>query len=161
MEGIDFIYSVSTPFYLGDMIKTLQEADKVVDLPETEVEQQRELNYMKIRSYVELGHLDKLKKFMEALVITSKATEQELFDICSQLILFLAQKVGALDLKLLQKLNKAFIQTALELAKMKGLLKMTRNAKYRILVAGIICLQTQDYDTLFELLHPPCDQHEL
>ncbi len=38
MEGIDFIYSVSTPFYLGDMIKTLQEADKVVDLPETEVE---------------------------------------------------------------------------------------------------------------------------
>lgn len=37
MEGIDFLYSVSTPFFLGDMLKALEEAEKV-ELPESELE---------------------------------------------------------------------------------------------------------------------------
>lgn len=40
MEGIDFVYSVSTPFFLGDMLKALEETEKV-ELPESDLEQFR------------------------------------------------------------------------------------------------------------------------
>ena len=86
MEGIDFLYSVAAPFFLGDMLRALQEADKL-EVPHSEQEQAAELLYLKVRAFLELGHLDKLQAIMKPLLA---AGQQELFDTCSQLILFLA-----------------------------------------------------------------------